>query len=84
MSINEAERKQDEFNVVLNLYVHTPLETKNILRQKNELLENPKNFCKGREKIIEASKNEIFPLFKKDDIKLIPVNQQKDILDKPE
>ena len=84
MSINEAERKQDEFNVVLNLYVHTPLETKNILRQKNELLENPKNFYKGREKIIEASKNEIFPLFKKDDIKLIAVNQQKDILDKPE
>ena len=64
--------------------MHTLQETKNILRQKNELLENPKNFYKGREKIIEASKNEIFPLFKKDDIKLIAVNQQKDILDKPE
>ena len=64
--------------------MHTLQETKNILRQKNEFLENPKNFYKRREKIIEASKNEIFPLFKKDDIKLIAVNQQKDILDKPE
>ena len=35
---------------------------KNTLRQKNKLLDNEKNFCKGTEKIIEGFKNGIFPL----------------------
>ena len=33
---------------------------------KNELLDNAKNFYKGREKIIGEFKNEIFPFIRKD------------------
>ena len=47
MSINEAERKQDEFNVVLNtLSTYSPKGEKYI-KSKNELLCNAKNFTRG-------------------------------------
>ena len=50
---NEAERKQDEFNVIRD---------KKYIKATNELLDNVKHLYKGREKIIEGFKNGIFPL----------------------
>ena len=35
----------------------------NMLKQKNKLLNNVKNFYEGREKTIEGFKNEIFPFY---------------------
>ena len=45
------------------LYVNTPQKIKNILRQKNKLLDNAKNFHKERKNIIEGFKNKIFPIW---------------------
>ena len=67
MSINEAERRQDKFDAVLNvLSRHSPRDGKYI-KAKIELLDNAKNFYKGREKISEQGfKNGIFLLIKED------------------
>ena len=57
MTADDAEHIQDEFNSILGvLSNYTPIEA------KNKLLDNAKNFYKGREKIIEGFKNGIFPL----------------------
>ena len=52
MSINKAERKQDEFDAVLNaLSEYSPRDQK-CIEAKNKLLDNANNFYKGTEKII--------------------------------
>ena len=67
MSINEAERRQGKFDAVLNvLSRYSPRDGKYI-KAKIELLDNAKNFYKGREKISEERfKNGIFLLIKED------------------
>ena len=67
MSVNEAEKTQDKFDAVLNvLSRYCPRDGKYI-KTKIELLDNTKNFYKGREKIIEEGfKNGIFLLIKED------------------
>ena len=49
MSINEAERKQDEFDVLLNALSRCSARNEKYIMAKNELLDNAKNFTR-REK----------------------------------
>ena len=59
-TIDEVERKQDEFSAVIGaLKKYTPRDNKYV-EAKNRLLNNVKNFYKGREKIIEGLKMEYF------------------------
>ena len=61
-TIDDAKRKQDEFSAVIAaLKNYAP--RANMLKQKNKLLNNVKDFYEGREKIIEGFKNEIFPIY---------------------
>ena len=63
ITIDEAESKQEEFNVVINvLKNYTPRDNKYV-EAKNNLLNNAKNFYEGSEKIIEGFKNRVFPLY---------------------
>ena len=62
-TIDEAKIIQEEFNVEINaLKNYAPRDNKYV-EAKNKLLNNVKNFYKGREKIIEGFKNKIFPLY---------------------
>ena len=62
MTINHAEMKQNEFNsIVYALYNYLPKAQKYI-EAKNSLLNNAKNFYKGREKVIEGFKEGVFLL----------------------
>ena len=66
MTIVEAEMKQDEFNSILAVVSNYTPRSHKYIETKNKLLNNAKNFYKGRKKIIEGCKNGIFPL-KSDD-----------------
>ena len=66
MLIDDAEKKQDDFDAKLNdLNEYSP-RNKKYIEAKNTLLDNAKNVCKGKEKIIEDLKKGIF-LLKSDD-----------------
>ena len=58
--------KQDEFNSILDALNNYYPKTQKYIETKNSLLNNAKNFYKGREKVIEGFKERIFPL-KSDD-----------------
>ena len=61
--IDYVERKQHEITGVMGaLKAYAPRDNKYV-EAKNKLLNNIKNFYKGREKIIEGFKNKIFPLY---------------------
>ena len=61
ITIEEAERDQDEFNAIVGvLEDYTPRNNKYI-EAKNKLLNNVKKVYKGREKITEGFKNKIIP-----------------------
>ena len=63
VTIDEAESKQEEFNVVIAaLKNYTPRDNKYV-EANNNLLNNAKNFYEGREQIIGGFKNRIFPLY---------------------
>ena len=62
MSIDEAERKQDEFDGVVGALSTYSTKRKEYIEAMNKLLNNAKKFYKRREKIIEGFKNGIFPL----------------------
>ena len=81
MSINKAEQKQDEFDVILSaLSEYSPRDQKYI-KAKNKLLDNAKHFYKGREKIIERFKNKIFPIHYDDEDSRFEDNDESDIRD---
>ena len=61
MSINETERKQDEFDAVINALGRYSPRNQKFIEANNKLLDNVKKLYKGREKIIEGFKNRIFP-----------------------
>ena len=62
-TINYAERKQDEITGVIGaLKVYAPRDYKYV-EAKNKLVNNVKNFYKGREKIIVGFKNGILPVY---------------------
>ena len=63
ITIDEAEKKQDEFNAIIGiLESYTPRNNKYV-EAKNKLLNNIKKIYEGREKITEGFKNEIFPVY---------------------
>ena len=63
ITIDYVERKQDEITGVMGaLKAYAPRDNKYV-KTKNELVNNVKNFYKGREKIIEGFKNEVFPVY---------------------
>ena len=63
VTIDEAESKQVEFKVVLHvLKKYNPKHDKYVTL-KNNLVDNASKFYEGREKIIEAFKNGVFPLY---------------------
>ena len=66
MTIDDAEMKQDEFNSILSSLSNYAPKSHKYIEAKNNLLDNAKNFYKGRKKIIESFKNGIF-LLKSDD-----------------
>ena len=60
MTIDDAEKKQNKFDGVLGALSEYSAKKKEYIDAKNKLLDNAKNFCKGREKIIEGLKIEYF------------------------
>ena len=57
------ERKQDEFSAVISALKNYASRDNKYVEAKNKLLNNAKNVYKGREKIIEGFKNELFPFY---------------------
>ena len=66
MTIDQAEKKQDEFNSTLAVLNNYAPKSKKYIEAKNSLLNNAKNFYEGREKTIKSFKDGIF-LLKSDD-----------------
>ena len=66
LSIEEAERMQEEFKGILGALEKYNPENPEYVAAKSNLLINAKNLCDGREEIINAFKNKIFP-FKKEE-----------------
>ena len=54
--------KQDEFNSILDALNNYSPKTQKYIETKNSLLNNAKNFYKGREKVIEGFKEGVFLL----------------------
>ena len=63
VTIDEGESEQEEFNVVLHVLKEYNPKHDKYVTLKNNLLDNASKFYKGREKIIEGFKNEVFPLY---------------------
>ena len=67
MSKNKAERRQDEFDVVLNVLSRYSPRNEKYIKAKSELLDNAKKILQGeRKKKFEKFKNGIFLLIKED------------------
>ena len=66
MTIDDAEMKHDEFNLMLGVLINYAPKNQKYIDAKKNLLDNVKNFYEGRQKIIEGFKNGIF-LLKSDD-----------------
>ena len=62
-TIDETERKQDEFSAVIDALKNYALRDNIYVEAKNKLLNNAKNVYIGREKIIEGFKNRVFPFY---------------------
>ena len=63
ITTDEAENKQNEFDIVLhNLKKYSPKHDKYVTLNNN-LVDNVSKFYEGREKIIERFKNEVFPFY---------------------
>ena len=60
MTIDDAEHIQDEFNTMLSVLSEYSPRGQKYTEAKNKLLDNAKNFYKGREKITEGFKNGVF------------------------
>ena len=60
MTINDAEMKQNEFNLKLDALNNYFPKAQKCIKANNNLLNNAKSFYKGREKIIKGFKDEYF------------------------
>ena len=81
MTIDEAERKQNEFHGVLGALSEYSAKERMYTKTKNKLLNNENNFYKGREKIIEGFKNRIFSFHHDDEDSIFEDNDENDIRD---
>ena len=66
MTTNDAEMKQNKFNLKVDALNNYFPKVQKYIEAKNSLINNVKNFYEGRKKIIEGFKNKIFPI-KSDD-----------------
>ena len=66
MTINDAEIRQNKFNLKRDALDNYSPRVPEYIEEKNSLLNNAKNFYEGRVKIIEVFKEKIFPI-KSDD-----------------
>ena len=62
MSIDDEEKEQEEYMVAFNALVKYRRRIFDYLTERKNLLNNAKNFYDGREMIINAFKEKIFPL----------------------
>ena len=62
MTINDAEMRQNEFNSILDALNNYSPRAQKYIKAKYSLLNNAKNFYKGREKLLKALKKEYFHL----------------------
>ena len=60
MTIDNAEMKQNEFDAKLNALSRYSPRNQKYIETKNKLLDNAKNFYKGRKKLLKALKKEYF------------------------
>ena len=81
MTINEAERKQNEWYGVPGSLSRYSAKKKINIEAKNKLLNNAINFYKGREKVIEGFKNGIFSFPHDDEDSRFEDNDENDIWD---
>ena len=81
MTIDEAEWKQGDFNAVLNVLSEYSPRDQKYMEVKNELLDNVKNFYKGRKNIVEGFKNKIFLIYHDDEDSRFEDNDENDIRD---
>ena len=81
MSINKAEQKQNEFDAVFGALSGQSPRDQKYIESKNKLLDNAKNFYKGRKKVIEGFKNKIFPIHYDDEDSRFDDNDENDIRD---
>ena len=81
MTIDETERKLDEFAKMLDVLKAYPAKKSKYVKLKENLFKYAKIFYGGWEKTIYGFKNEILPVSKKDDLK---TDQQLRILGTPE
>ena len=79
--INKAKQRQYEFNAELNALSWYFPRNEKYIHEKSKLLDNVKNFYKGREKIIEKFKNKIFPIYHDDKDSRFEENDKNDIRD---
>ena len=79
MTINEAERKQNEWYGVPGSLSRYSAKKKINIEAKNKLLNNAINFYKGREKVIEGFKNGIFSFPHDDEDSRFEDNDENDI-----
>ena len=63
ITIDEAESKQEEFNVVLHLLKRYSPKYDKYVTLKNNLVDSASKFYEGREKIIEGFKNGVFSFY---------------------
>ena len=63
MSINEAERKKNEFDRALRALSTYPAKKKKYIEAKNKLLNNVKTFTREEKKLLKCLKMEYFRLF---------------------
>ena len=56
ITINDAEMKQNEFNLILDTLNNYSPKTQKYIEAKNSLTNNANNFYEGREKIIKGLK----------------------------
>ena len=58
--IDDAEMKQNKFDAKLNALSRYSQKKQEYVEVKNKLLNNAKNFCEGRKKLLKVLKKEYF------------------------
>ena len=81
MTIDEVERKQNEFDGVFGALSKYSTKKKIYIEAKNKLLNNARNCYKGREKIIEGFQNGIFLFHHDNEDSRFQDNDENDIRD---
>ena len=68
ITIDDAEAKQEEFNAVVCALTDSIPQKPKYIEAKNKLLNNVKKICNWRQKTIKGIKNEIFPIYRDEEL----------------